>query len=250
MAPSIQATVFQWTHPMRVSSYHHQELALGSRICCNCRGKGQRKCRNMFLMVARERASEGCLAGWRRRSLPRTMVYVSPAIVRGREPQSIIALPEEKPVDTNKTGDTHMATQIVLYVSGRTTDVSRTVPIYESYTLYVSGRTTDVSRTVPIYESYTLYVSGRTTDVSRTSAHLRKLHSVRFGTHDGRVAHSAHLRKLHSVRFGTHDGRVAHSAHLRKLHSVRFGDARRTCRAQCPSTKVTLCIAPSSLGWP
>ena len=28
---------------------------------------------------------------------------------------------------------------------------------------------------------------------------------VRFGTHDGRVAHSAHLRKLHSVRFGTHD---------------------------------------------
>ena len=40
---------------------------------------------------------------------------------------------EEKPVDTDKTGDWHMATQIVLYVSGRTTDVSRTVPIYESY---------------------------------------------------------------------------------------------------------------------
>ena len=36
---------------------------------------------------------------------------------------------EEKPVDTNKTGDMHMATKIV------PTDVSRTVPIYESYTL-------------------------------------------------------------------------------------------------------------------
>ena len=39
----------------------------------------------------------------------------------------------------------YMATQTVLYVSGRTTDVSHTVPIYESYTLHhtilrVAGR--------------------------------------------------------------------------------------------------------------
>ena len=64
---------------------------------------------------------------------------------------------EEKPVDTNKTGDRHTETQIVLYVLGRTTDVSRTVPINESYTLYGSGRMTDVSGTVPIYESCTLH---------------------------------------------------------------------------------------------
>ena len=80
-------------------------------------------------MVARERASEGCFASWRRRSLPRIMVYASQLHARSRPyhraEYPIIALPEEKPVDTNKTGDMHMATQIVLFVSGRTTDVSR-----------------------------------------------------------------------------------------------------------------------------
>ena len=96
-------------------------------------------------MVARERASEGGLAAWRRRSLPRTKVYVSQLHARSRHyhrawaeatEYRIIALPEEKSVDTNKTCDMHMATQIVLFVSGRTTDVSRTVPFYESYTLH------------------------------------------------------------------------------------------------------------------
>ena len=121
------------------------------------------------------------------RSLPRTMVYVR-------------AEPNIVPTYESYTW----------YVSGRTTDVSRTVPIYESYTLYGSGRTTDVSSTVPIYESYTLYVSGRTTDVCRAQCPSTRvtLCTVR----DARrtcVEHSAHLRKLHSVRFGTHDGRVS-----------------------------------------
>ena len=79
-------------------------------------------------MVARERASEGCFAAWRRRSLPCTLVYVSQLHARSRPHHraraeateyTIIALPEEKPVDTNKTGDMHISTQIVLYVSGR-----------------------------------------------------------------------------------------------------------------------------------
>ena len=57
-------------------------------------------------MVARERASEGCLAAWRGRSLPRTLMYVSQLHARSRpyhrawaEPTEylIIALPEEKP---------------------------------------------------------------------------------------------------------------------------------------------------------
>ena len=74
------------------------------------------------------------------RSVPRTMVYVSQLHARSRPYHRAWAeateYPEEKPVDTNKTGDMHVATQIVLHVSGRTTDVSRTVPIYESYTLH------------------------------------------------------------------------------------------------------------------
>ena len=43
------------------------------------------------------------------------------------------------------------------------------MPIYESYTLYVAGRTTDVSRAVPNYESYTLH---RAHPCSSTCHHL------------------------------------------------------------------------------
>ena len=75
-----------------------------------------------------------------------------------------------------------------------------------------------------------VYVSQfHTTSRPYHCAHLRKLYSVRVGTHDGRVVHSAHLREKHSFRFGTHDGRLARSARLRKLHFA----SRYPCSSTC-----------------
>ena len=104
-------------------------LALGSRICCNCRGKGQHKWRNMFWWSPEHGPVKGASQhGARDRHHAQWCICASLMCFTWEADPAIVH--EEKPVDTNKTGDKHMTTQIV------PTDVSRTVPIYESYTLH------------------------------------------------------------------------------------------------------------------
>ena len=96
---------------------------------------------------------------------------------------------EEKPVDTNKTGDRHMATQIV------PTDVSCTVPIYESYTLHRAI-------TEYIMKRFSLYPRGSLLWTSQRNS--ASWHALRHSTHDRCISQKedqrAHRQHLHCWR--------------------------------------------------
>ena len=111
-------------HKVGLSLDFESSRSLGSRICCDCRGKGQHTCRKMFAggprtgqrRMPRSMAPEIASLPKSGR-MPRTTVYVSQLHARNRPDHRawaeatenlIIALPEEKPVDTNETGDMHV----------------------------------------------------------------------------------------------------------------------------------------------